>query len=123
MANRFACFLRASAVLSYLFMATMFCMSPNADAQSGKYAPAVEQRTELVNGGKCKAILFFKNNQLFEVKTQPPCMVAKAKDLKVNGQPVQYLEGSITFGTGTTTCYGPPIPTPAYCVCTEQPCP
>jgi hypothetical protein len=123
MINKFRFFVRASAVLSYFFIATMLGMSPNADAQSGKYAPAVEQRIESVNGGQCKAILLFKNNQLFEVQTQPPCIAAKAKDLKVNGQPVQFLEGSITFGTGTTTCYGPPIPTPAYCVCTASPCP
>jgi hypothetical protein len=121
--NKFGFFVRASAVLSYFFLATISGISPNADAQGQKYAPDVEQRTETVNGGQCKAILFFKNSQLFEVKTQPPCVAAKANDLKVNGQPVLFLPGSITFGKGTTTCYGPPIPTPAYCVCTAQPCP
>jgi hypothetical protein len=28
-----------------------------------------------------------------------------------------------TFGNGTTTCYGPSIPSPAKCVCTAAPCP
>ena len=28
-----------------------------------------------------------------------------------------------TFGNGTTTCYGPSIPSPAKCVCTKLPCP
>jgi hypothetical protein len=29
----------------------------------------------------------------------------------------------IVFGEGTTTCYGPPIPSPPVCVCTRMPCP
>jgi hypothetical protein len=29
----------------------------------------------------------------------------------------------ITFGGGTTTCYGPPSPSPPRCVCTATPCP
>jgi hypothetical protein len=125
MTNKFGFFVRASVVLSYFFLATVLGIGPNANAQP-KYAPAVEQRIEWVNGGQCKAILLYKNNQLSEVKTQPPCQAVKVQNLKqfqVNGQPVLNLQGSITFGTGTTTCYGPPNPTPAYCVCTAAPCP
>jgi hypothetical protein len=38
-------------------------------------------------------------------------------------EPLQENSGSITFGTGTTTCYGPPIPSPPRCVCKALPCP
>jgi hypothetical protein len=38
-------------------------------------------------------------------------------------QPVQAVNEWITFGEGTTTCYGPPIPSPPMCVCTAAPCP
>jgi hypothetical protein len=38
-------------------------------------------------------------------------------------EPLRVNSEYITFGDGTTTCYGPPIPNPPRCVCTAQPCP
>jgi len=38
-------------------------------------------------------------------------------------EPLKEVGSYITFGGGTTTCYGPPIPSPAMCVCTSPPCP
>ena len=82
-------------------------------------------RTALVAGGKCIAKLTYKNGKLSEVDTDTQgCFVGEAKSpLMVNGQPLQDNSDSITFGNGTTTCYGPPIPSPPRCVCTRMPCP
>lgn len=38
-------------------------------------------------------------------------------------EPVREINEYVTFGNGTTTCYGPPVPNPPRCVCTELPCP
>lgn len=38
-------------------------------------------------------------------------------------EPIKEVGSYIVFGDGTTTCYGPPIPSPARCVCTATPCP
>ena len=82
-------------------------------------------RTALVAGGKCIAKLTYKNGQLSEVDTDTQgCFVGEATSpLLINGQPLQDNPDSITFGSGTTTCYGPPIPSPPRCVCTRTPCP
>ena len=82
-------------------------------------------RTALVAGGKCIAKLTYKNGEITEVNTDTQgCFVGEAKSpLMVNGQPLQNNAESITFGTGTTTCYGPPYPSPPRCICTAQPCP
>ena len=40
-----------------------------------------------------------------------------------NRELVKEVGSYITFGEGTTTCYGPPIPSPPMCVCTRAPCP
>jgi hypothetical protein len=82
-------------------------------------------RTALVAGGKCVAQLTYKDGEIVSVDTETKgCFVGEAKSpLLVNGQPLQDNPSSITFGTGTTTCYGPPNPNPPRCVCTRQPCP
>ena len=80
-------------------------------------------RTALVAGGKCLAKLTYNNSgDLISVETDPPCIVGRGP-LLVNGKELQDNPDSITFGSGTTTCYGPPIPSPARCVCTATPCP
>jgi hypothetical protein len=124
MTNKFRFLLGGATLLSYFFISTIAVIGPDGDAQM-KFAPVIEQRTETVNGGQCTAILSFKNNQLFKVES-PNCKVVQLKsekELQVNGKPLLYLNGSVTFGTGTSTCYGPPIPNPPFCVCTAQPCP
>jgi hypothetical protein len=58
--------------------------------------------------------------------TQIDCQVFTVTgDILVNDRPLKNNTGphGITFGTGTTTCYGPSIPSPAKCVCTKLPCP
>src|SRR4030095_1627827 len=59
-----------------------------------------------------------KNNVPFPSQFAGPNII-------IGGEPLQNNNGphGITFGTGTTTCYGPSIPSPAKCVCTKSPCP
>lgn len=80
---------------------------------------------ELVFGGTCRAKLTYdENGHLTSVATEPPCHTGEAvKGLSVNGEPLVNNTGSITFGTGTSVCYGPPIPSPPKCICTRKPCP
>jgi hypothetical protein len=120
-----------------IFFALLAALLPSCyqvvSVQSGKGggSPASQfqtiplTRTALVAGGKCIAKLTYKNGELSEVDTDTQgCFVGEAKSpLMVNGQPLQNNAESITFGTGTTTCYGPPIPSPPRCVCTALPCP
>ena len=92
-------------------------------ASANLFRPITLTRTALVAGGKCLAKLTYdKSGDLISVETDPPCVVGQGP-LVVNGQALQDNPDSITFGSGTTTCYGPPIPSPPRCVCTRTPCP
>jgi hypothetical protein len=91
-----------------------------------------ESATAPAAGGKCVVKLTHNDvGQVIDVNTEGACLKAKvddnntlgAKGLEVNGQPLVGNTGSITFGTGTTICYGPPIPSPPVCICTKKPCP
>ena len=91
------------------------------------------ERREKVSGGKCIAILRYHpvDNTKFTADldqngSDPSCRVVDvtgSNPLLVNGQPLLNSSETITFGTGTTTCYGPPIPNPPRCFCTASPCP
>ena len=92
---------------------------------------------ELVAGGKCRAKLTYdEKGKLIDVNTDPPCerglatrglwVTTNEPPLENTGsirQPLVENTGSITFGTETSTCYGPPIPSPPVCICTRKPCP
>jgi len=86
-------------------------------------------RTELVAGKQCVAKLTYNDRgQLVDVDTDPPCYTGAGQLFIVvepgnNREPLQNNPEGITFGTGTTTCYGPPYPSPPRCVCTRRPCP
>jgi hypothetical protein len=104
---------------------------PGTIAAETGYKPQLLERRERVAGGQCVVVLRFDPSDqrkfLVEIDKQQSenssCMVEDAPGkLFVNGEPLQHAE-SITFGTGTTTCYGPPIPSPPRCVCTRRPCP
>jgi hypothetical protein len=104
---------------------------PGATVDVTGKKPQLLERRERVAGGECVAVLRYNplDERSFTVEVDKAasensnCLVEDAKDkLFVNGQPLQHAE-SITFGTGTTTCYGPPIPSPPRCVCTRRPCP
>jgi hypothetical protein len=81
-----------------------------------RFRPEPMTRSEIVAGGKCIARLTFdKMGQITNVETDPPCVTKRVK-LMVNGEPLLHIADSITFGHGTQTCYGPPVPNPPWCV-------
>jgi hypothetical protein len=78
--------------------------------------------------GKCDAELKKDSTgKVIDAYTVPPCHTSKEEPapptLRVNGEPLIENTGEITFGTGTSVCYGPPIPSPPVCICTKKPCP
>jgi hypothetical protein len=94
------------------------------------FQPVFQAQTVTVAGGKCTVTLVFDagGNVVDVTNPQPSatCVVGSPTgDLFVNGAPLKNNSGphGITFGTGTTTCYGPPRPSIPKCVCTATPCP
>ncbi len=76
--------------------------------------------------GKCVAKAKCDSlGRVVDVDTEGPCVkgVANESNLSINGQPLTDNKCSITYGTATSTCYGPPIPNPPVCICTKSPCP
>jgi hypothetical protein len=97
---------------------------------TGQCVPPADGSCELkkVVLGKCDAELKKdRDGKVIDAYTVLPCHTSKeegsAPRLLVNGEPLVENTGSITFGTGTTICYGPPIPSPPVCICTKKPCP
>jgi len=106
-------------MLLAMFTALLSCSrGVLVEAQDPGYRPITLQRTDLVAGGKCVARLTYdqKSGDLIKVETDPPCVTGQ-RPLRVNDQELRDISGSITFGSGTTTCY------PWGCVCTKLPCP
>lgn len=104
-----------------------FSISPSISADKGSggsFQPVLLERRELVAGGKCIAKLTFSKGVITKVESETKgCYYGEAKKtFLLNNKPILYVD-SITFGSGTTTCYGPPNPSPAMCICTAQPCP
>lgn len=94
-------------------------------ALNGKPWPIFKQ--EKVANGQCTAIVTYNNKGDITDVTSPDCNVGQQK-LFITADKVNFYEligssESLTFGSGTTTCYGPPIPSPPKCVCTALPCP
>ena len=89
----------------------------------------------LAAGGKCSVQLNYDGNGKLislsnPVSTNPSdtsiqCQVANPNSVLVNDETLRNNTGrsGITFGNGTTTCYGPPVPSKPWCVCTQAPCP
>lgn len=105
---------------------TESCLIATPGASGDPFQPAFMTQTVRVAGGKCTAILTFANGVLSDV-TSPDCPTGSPQGgvLMVNGVPLQNNTGphGITFGNGTTTCYGPNVPSIPKCICTAQPCP
>jgi hypothetical protein len=94
------------------------------------WAPRAVEETAIVAGGKCAIVKHYDGNGRLVSITLPPnstCVVGQPADgqLMLNGVQLQNNDGhnGITFGSGTTTCYGPPTPKTPWCVCTAAPCP
>ena len=104
------------------------CLIATPGTTGNAFQPTFTSQTALVAGGKCKANLTFDaNGKLTNVTTEPPCVTNDnpGQDVFVNGTPLKYNDSpfGITFGNGTSTCYGPPVPSRPVCVCTSSPCP
>jgi len=102
------------------------------------FQPKFAQQDATVADGKCIAHLIFdKKGLIIDVDTENApgyvpgvgetncTAVSVTGDIIVNGNPLKNNTGphGITFGNGTSTCYGPSIPSPAKCICTKAPCP
>jgi hypothetical protein len=83
------------------------------------FQPRTITETVLAAGGKCQVELIYDaRGNLADVKPiTSGCMVTIGNPT-VNGQPLRNNTGryGITFGSGTPTCWGPPVPSPARCV-------
>jgi hypothetical protein len=83
------------------------------------FQPRSITETQLAAGGKCQVELIYDaRGNLADVKPITSGCVVKIGNPTVNGQPLRNNTGryGITFGNGTETCYGPPVPDPARCV-------
>ncbi|HEY7674727.1 MAG TPA: hypothetical protein VH867_05820 [Burkholderiales bacterium] len=107
-------------------------------APDNTFQPVFTTQEVILAGGKCKATLVLDAggnvadivNPMAIPPYEGPCIVDSPTaetnfQISVNGSPLQNNSGihGITFGTGTTTCYGPPRPSIPKCVCTATPCP
>jgi hypothetical protein len=110
-------------------------------AVDNTFQPAFTKQEVILAGGKCKATLLLDaGGHMADFDGLPtpippytgPCFSGSgAVNIIVieNETPTQKpLQNNtsphgITFGDGTTTCYGPPRPSVPKCVCTAQPCP
>jgi hypothetical protein len=96
------------------------------------FQPIYVRQKLLVSGGKCLADLIYNEQgvlidvQVAEDNTNPDCIPSDPnRPVLVNGEPLRNNTSplGITFGNGTTTCYGPPVPSIPRCICTAAPCP
>jgi hypothetical protein len=103
--------------------------TPGAAAVVDPFQPIYQSQIVTVAGGHCVAQLHFDaSGILFDVTTDTPgCLEGQPTGgvLIVNGEELRNNTGphGITFGNGTTTCYGPPVPSVPKCICTRAPCP
>jgi hypothetical protein len=107
------------------------CLIAGPGVAGDPFQPIFQSQTALVAGGKCQVNLTFDaGGNVIDVnpaagssciKYEGPVTVtigSQTGPLKNNAGP-----HGITFGNGTTTCYGPPVPSVPKCICTALPCP
>ena len=105
------------------------CLIATPGTTPNPFQPTFSSQEALVAGGKCKAHLVFDaTGNLTSVTTDPPCVTNDNPGQDVlfaNGTPLRNNTSpfGITFGNGTSTCYGPPSPSRPVCICTSAPCP
>jgi hypothetical protein len=101
-------------------------------APSNVFQPVYTTQNALVAGGKCSVTKFFQNNLLVNVVVD--YTATNVANGCIRGTPEKVFVGTeelrnnigehgISFGPGTSTCYGPPVPRKPICVCTRSPCP
>lgn len=111
------------------------CLIATPGIAGDTFQPVFQSQTVTLAGGKCTATLVFDSNgdvsDIINPTPIPPntnCLVGSPTSdnpVLVNGTPLRNNSGpyGITFGNGTTTCYGPPRPSTPKCICTATPCP
>lgn len=106
------------------------CLIAGPGIVGDPWQPRTLVENTVAAGGKCEITKHYDGNGRLVNITLPPdstCVVGQPEggQLMLNGVPLQNNAGphGITFGNGTTTCYGPPTPKTPYCVCTAAPCP
>jgi len=88
-------------------------------------------RTERVAGTNCVVrVVKDGHGKIIDVDTDPPCHKGRpgaglfvVVGPQIARERLTENTGAMTFGAGTTKCYGPPNPDPPMCVCTKAPCP
>lgn len=96
------------------------------------FQPITQSEVAVVAGGKCKVTkIFDASGNLADIKLAEgsTCVLVRPdpilNPLMLGDQPLRNntSRDGITFGNGTTTCYGPPRPKTPLCICTALPCP
>ncbi len=113
------------------------CLIAGPGIAGDPFQPLSQTETAVVAGGKCEITKHYDGNgRLVNITlpTNSPCYVGQPSSGQlivgtdpVTLQPIPLRNNNsrdgITFGNGTTTCYGPPTPKTPWCVCTAAPCP
>ena len=108
------------------------CLIAAPGIAATSFQPLYTTQNALVSGGKCSVTKFFQNNFLVDVQVDNTA--TNAANGCTRGTPNKVFVGTeelrnnigehgITFGSGTSTCYGPPVPSKPICICTKAPCP
>lgn len=92
---------------------------PGVTVDPDPFQPLSVTETVLAAGGKCLVDLIYDaHGNLAEITPITSGCEVTIGDPTVNGEPLRNNTNrhGITFGNNTTTCYGPPVPSPARCV-------
>ncbi|MDP1756766.1 MAG: hypothetical protein Q8L38_04865, partial [Pseudohongiella sp.] len=104
------------------------CLIAGPGIAGDPFQPITRSEVAVVAGGKCEINKTFDASGNLTDITLPSgstCILARPESVLLNGLPLRNntSRNGITFGNGTTTCYGPPTPKTPWCVCTAAPCP
>lgn len=105
------------------------CLIATPGVSGSVFQPVAQTQTVLLAGSKCLVNLIYDTSG--KVANITPAagspqnchIVLNAGTGIINGNPIQHSSSPVTFGTGTTTCFYPPLANPTKCVCTKLPCP
>jgi len=107
------------------------CLIATPGIAADPFQPIFQSQTALVAGGKCQVNLTFDaSGNVVDVNPAAgsTCIKYEGPVTVTIGNNVGPLRNNtsphgLTFGNGTTTCYGPPVPSVPKCICTAAPCP
>lgn len=104
------------------------CLIAGPGVAGDPFQPKTQTEATVVAGGKCEITkIFDASGKLVDITlaSGSDCHIGRPTEVSVNGEKLQNntSRDGITFGSNTTTCYGPPTPKTPLCVCTATPCP